>query len=168
MINDKHSLKNQPFRIGFGEDIHRLVPSRELWLGGVHIPFDLGLDGHSDADVLIHAIMDAMLGALAFDDIGALFPNTDPQYKGISSLKLLRVVQYKVEESGYRIGNIDSLIICEKPKISPFRIQIKNTLAEALGLEINQISVKAGTNEELDSIGRGEAIAARAVVMLIQ
>lgn len=158
----------QQFRIGMGHDIHALVEGRELWLGGVKIPFELGLKGHSDADALIHAIMDAMLGALALGDIGQLFPDTDPAYKGISSLKLLDVVRAKVAETGYRIGNLDCMIHCEVPKIAPYRVAIIETLAGALQLEKNQVSLKAGTNEGFDAIGKRQAIACHAIVLMVR
>lgn len=158
----------QQFRIGMGHDIHALVEGRELWLGGVKIPFELGLKGHSDADALIHAIMDAMLGALALGDIGQLFPDTDPAYKGISSLKLLKVVCEKVAEAGYRIGNLDCMVHCEVPKIAPHRVAIIETLTGALQLEKNQVSLKAGTNEGFDAIGKRQAIACHAIVLLVK
>ncbi|MBF0405943.1 MAG: 2-C-methyl-D-erythritol 2,4-cyclodiphosphate synthase [Candidatus Riflebacteria bacterium] len=156
----------QKFRIGYGEDIHRLVPQRDLWLGGVRIPFELGLLGHSDADVLLHAIMDAMLGALALGDIGSHFPDTDEKFRGISSLILLEKVYRMLKDSGYSIGNIDSMIICEKPKIKPFSEQIREKISRSLNIDTSQISLKAGTNEKLDSAGRGECIIARAIVLL--
>lgn len=158
----------QQFRIGMGHDIHALVAGRELWLGGVKIPFELGLKGHSDADALIHAIMDAMLGALALGDIGLLFPDTDPAYKGISSLKLLEKVVEKVAESGYLIGNLDCMVHCEAPKITPYRTAIIETLAKALGVESGQVSIKAGTNEGFDAIGKRQAIACLAIVMMVR
>ncbi len=158
----------QQFRIGMGHDIHALVAGRELWLGGVKIPFELGLKGHSDADALIHAIMDAMLGALALGDIGLLFPDTDPAYKGISSLKLLEKVVEKVAESGYRIGNLDCMVHCEVPKITPHRTAIIETLAKALRVELGQVSLKAGTNEGFDAIGKRQAIACLAIVMMVR
>lgn len=154
------------FRIGYGEDIHALVPDRELWLGGIRIPFEKGLKGHSDADALIHAIMDAMLGAAAMGDIGRLFPDTDPAYRGISSLKLLAEVRTHLAEAGYRIGNLDTMILCERPKIAPHRESMRETLARSLGIEVDQVSIKAGTNEGCDAVGRGEAILCKAIVLL--
>ncbi|MFZ2957120.1 MAG: 2-C-methyl-D-erythritol 2,4-cyclodiphosphate synthase [Candidatus Ozemobacteraceae bacterium] len=154
-------------RIGFGEDIHALVPDRELWLGGVKIPFDRGLDGHSDADALLHAIMDALLGALALGDIGSLFPNTDEAYRGISSMKLLDEVMRLVRERGKCVGNLDTMILCERPKIGPHRETMRLTLASALGVNADAISIKAGTNERFDAVGRGEAILCKAVVLLL-
>mgnify|MGYP001256826596 CR=1 FL=1 len=158
----------QNLRIGMGHDIHGLVYGRELWLGGVNIPFDRGLNGHSDADALIHAIMDAMLGALALGDIGQLFPDTDPAYRGISSLKLLAMVVEKVAETGYKVGNLDCMIHCEAPKIAPYRAAIIETLAKALKVEQNQVSLKAGTNESFDAVGEGLAIACQAIVLMVR
>lgn len=158
----------QQFRIGMGHDIHALVAGRELWLGGVKIPFELGLKGHSDADALIHAIMDAMLGALALGDIGLLFPDTDPAFKGVSSLKLLAKVAEKVAESGYKIGNLDCMVHCEVPKIAPHRAAIIETLAKTLTVEPGQVSLKAGTNEGFDAIGKRQAIACLAIVLMVR
>ncbi|MBU1109407.1 MAG: 2-C-methyl-D-erythritol 2,4-cyclodiphosphate synthase [Candidatus Riflebacteria bacterium] len=158
----------QPFRIGIGHDIHALVEGRELWLGGVKIPFQLGLKGHSDADALIHAIMDAMLGALALGDIGQLFPDTDPAYKGIPSIKLLEEVVKRVAATGYKIGNLDCIIHCEAPKIAPHRAAIIKMLAMTLQIEQSQVSLKAGTNEGFDAIGKGMAIACQAIVLMIR
>ena len=153
-------------RIGYGEDIHALVEGRELWLGGIHLPFEKGLKGHSDADALIHAIMDAMLGAAALGDIGQLFPDTDPSYRGISSLKLLAEVNRRITEAGFTIENLDTRILCERPKIAPHRPAMRDTLARALGIDIDQVSIKAGTNEGFDAPGRGEAIICKAIVLL--
>lgn len=153
-------------RIGFGYDIHALVAERLLILGGVKIPFERGLLGHSDADVLCHAISDALLGSCALADIGTIFPDTDPDYKNADSLKLLQLVAQKVHDSGYRISNIDATIIAEMPKLKPYRQDIIKSLSDALGLDANRISVKATTNEKFDATGRGEAIAAYAVVLL--
>ena len=158
----------QPFRIGMGHDIHALVEGRELWLGGVKIPFHLGLKGHSDADALIHAIMDAMLGALALGDIGQLFPDTDPSFKDISSLKLLEEVVKKVATTGYKIGNLDCMIHCEVPKIAPHRAAIIERLARTLQITQNQVSLKAGTNEGFDAVGKQKAIACQAIVLMIR
>lgn len=159
---------NQEFRIGLGHDIHALVENRELWLGGVKIPYHLGLKGHSDADALIHAIMDAMLGALALGDIGCLFPDSDPAYKGISSLALLAQVVRKVAEKGFTVNNLDCMIHCEKPKIAPHRSAMIEVLAEALQISAERISVKAGTNEGFDAVGQGRAISCQAIVMLVK
>lgn len=153
-------------RIGLGHDIHALVEGRELWLGGVLIPYHLGLKGHSDADALIHAIMDAMLGALALGDIGGLFPDTDQAFKGIASIKLLKEVTKIVSEKGYVVGNLDCMIHCERPKIAPYRPQMIKTLANALGIDEDMVSVKAGTNEGFDAVGQGGAIACQAVIIM--
>ncbi len=160
-------MKNE-FRIGLGHDIHALVEGRELWLGGVKIPYHLGLKGHSDADALIHAIMDAMLGALALGDIGCLFPDSDSTYKGISSMKLLGEVMKKVVAKGFAVNNIDCMIHCEKPKIAPHRAAMVETLSAALQIDADRISIKAGTNEGFDAVGQGRAISCQAVVMLIR
>lgn len=153
-------------KIGIGYDVHRLVENRDLILGGIKFDYEKGLLGHSDADVLIHAIMDAILGALAKDDIGKLFPDTDPQYKDISSLKLLDHVVELMEQRGYKIGNLDTVIICEMPKISPRRDKIKNLLAEHLKTDPDNVSIKASTSEGLGFTGEGLGIEARAVVIL--
>ena len=153
-------------RVGLGYDIHRLVENRDLILGGVKFESELGLLGHSDADVLTHAIMDAILGALALPDIGNLFPDTDPVYKNIYSIDLLDKVVEKMGERGYRIGNLDSVIICEKPKIAPHREEIISLLSHHLKTDKENISVKASTSEKLGPTGRGEGIEARAIVYL--
>lgn len=137
-------------RIGQGYDVHKLTEGRKLILGGVDIPYEKGLAGHSDADVLVHAIMDALLGAAALGDIGQHFPDTDPAYKGISSMKLLEKVGELLEESGYAVENIDSTIIAQRPKLAAFRPQMAENIAHALHLETNQVSVKATTEEGLD------------------
>ncbi len=154
------------FRIGTGYDIHRLVPDRRLVLGGVEIPYDRGLLGHSDADVLTHAIMDAMLGALALGDIGHYFPPSDDKWKDANSVSLLKVVDGIVKDKGWRIHNIDTSIVMEKPKLKPFVVAIRQSLALALGIDPDRVSVKARTNEGLDAIGAGEGIAVHAVVLL--
>jgi len=151
-------------RVGMGFDVHKLVSGRDLILGGINIPFELGLDGHSDADVLIHAIMDALLGAIGEYDIGRQFPDSDLQYKGISSLLLLGKVYNKVKEKGYTVNNLDSIIVAEKPKIAPFIDKMKGKLGSSLHLDINNISIKATTSEGLGFVGRGEGIAAYAIV----
>lgn len=153
-------------RVGLGYDVHALVPDRPLILGGEGIPFEKGLLGHSDADVLIHAVMDAMLGALALGDIGQLFPDTDPLYKGISSRKLLRQVKEKVKTAGYGLGNIDAVICCERPKLSPYIPKMRENLAEDLECRPSQISIKATTTEKLGFVGREEGIAAKAICLL--
>lgn len=156
------------FRIGLGHDIHALVEGRELWLGGVKIPYHLGLKGHSDADALIHAIMDAILGALAIGDIGCLFPDTDPAYKGISSILLLQEVVKRTLDKGYVIGNLDCMIHCERPKIAPHRAAMIQALSEAMQISPDRISVKAGTNEGFDAVGKGSAIACQAIVLMVK
>ena len=155
-----------PFRVGIGYDIHRLVEDRDLILGGIKIPYEKGLLGHSDADVLIHAIIDALLGALNLQDIGTLFPDTDPKYKGADSTLLLKSVMELVTEKGYKIGNIDSNIIAQAPKMMPHIPAIKEKLAEVMGIEIDTISVKAKTKEKLDAVGEKLAIETNAVVLL--
>lgn len=153
-------------RIGIGYDVHQLVPDRKLWLGGVEIPHTLGLLGHSDADVLIHAICDAILGAAALGDIGKHFPDNDPNYKNIDSKILLKKCGELIAEKGYRIGNIDSIVVAQKPKIGPYIPVMRQTLAEVLGIEADQVSVKATTTEHLGFEGREEGISAQAVVLL--
>lgn len=153
-------------RIGTGYDIHRLEENRDLIIGGVKIPHEKGLMGHSDADVLIHAIIDAMLGALALPDIGTLFPDTDAQYKGISSVLLLEKVYDLIKEKGYEINNIDSNIIAQAPKMMPYIPEMKKVLANSLKIDTDLISIKAKTNEKMDAVGEMRAIEANAVVLL--
>ncbi len=153
-------------RAGIGYDIHRLTDGRKLFLGGVEIPHSKGLLGHSDGDALIHAISDAMLGALSLGDIGEHFPNTDPKYKGISSMELLKKVSVLVRGKGFVVNNIDTMIIAEEPRIFPFRDSMIKALSGALGVEVNKVSIKATTAEGIGSIGKGEAIAAYAIVTL--
>ncbi len=153
-------------RIGNGYDIHRLVEGRDLILGGVSIPFEKGLLGHSDADVLTHAIMDALLGALALGDIGQYFPPTDEQWRGANSLVLLQKVMELVQARGYRIQNVDAVIVAEAPKMRPHIANIQEKLATAMGITSQQIGVKATTQEGLGPIGAGQAICAYAVVLL--
>ena len=153
-------------RQGIGYDVHELVADRALILGGVTIPFEKGLLGHSDADVLIHAVMDALCGALCLGDIGKLFPDTDPQYKDIDSRKLLREVMRHVEEKGYTVGNVDSIICCQRPKLAPYISQMREYLAEDMQCTADQISVKATTTEHLGFVGREEGLAAYATVLL--
>lgn len=155
-------------RIGHGYDVHKLVEGRDLILGGVKIPHTLGLLGHSDADVLLHAISDALLGALALGDIGKHFPDTDPAYKGADSLVLLKAVVKLVEEQGYRLGNLDALVIAQKPKIAPHIEQMRQNIADACGADISQISVKATTEERLGFTGREEGISAHCVCLLFK
>lgn len=152
--------------IGIGYDVHRFADNRPLILGGVEIPYEFGLDGHSDADVLCHAIADAVLGALGEPDIGYFFPPGDPACKGISSLKILEKCRERCEQLGYRLINIDSTIIAEAPKVLPYRDAMKEAIAGALGLSPARVGIKATTNERLGFIGRGEGIAAMAVAML--
>lgn len=154
-------------RIGNGYDIHRLVSDRPLILGGIHIPSDRGLLGHSDADVLTHAIMDAMLGALSLGDIGHYFPPSDPQWAGADSIVLLQQVDRLIQDRGWQIGNIDTVVVAEAPKLKPYIKSMCDRLAHALGLTPGQIGVKATTNEGLDAVGQKEAIAAHAVVLLV-
>ena len=154
------------YRIGIGYDIHRLIEGRELIIGGVKITHEKGLLGHSDADVLVHAIIDALLGALAFDDIGTLFPDTDPKYKDADSMILLRHVYEKIQAEGYKINNIDSNIIAQSPKMMPYIPKMKKALAKVLKIELSNISIKAKTKEKLDAVGESKAIEANAVVML--
>ncbi len=153
-------------RVGMGYDVHRLEEDRELILGGVKIPYEKGLLGHSDADVLIHAIMDALLGAAALGDIGKHFPDTDPAYKGISSMKLLRHVGELLESGLYIISNIDATIIAQRPKMAPYIEQMRENIAGALHIEVSQVNVKATTEEGLGFTGTGEGISAQAVVCL--
>ena len=154
-------------RIGMGYDVHRLVENRDLILGGVTIPWERGLLGHSDADVLLHAIMDALLGAAALGDIGKHFPDTDPRYKGISSILLLKHVGTLLYEHGYKIGNIDATIIAQKPKLAPFREQMVKNIANALEISTDQICVKATTEEGLGFTGKEEGIASQAIALLL-
>ena len=159
-------MAEQKYRIGIGYDIHKLAENRDLIIGGVKIPYEKGLLGHSDADVLIHAIIDALLGALSFDDIGTLFPDTDDRFKDADSMILLRKVYDKVQAEGYWISNLDTNIIAQAPKMMSHIPQMKATLSPVLGLDITDISIKAKTKEKLDSVGEGLAIEAQAVVML--
>ena len=154
------------FRIGIGYDLHRLEENRDLIIGGVKIPYEKGLLGHSDADVLVHAIIDALLGALALPDIGTLFPDTDPDFKDADSVELLKKVYSMIKEKGYSVNNIDSNIIAQAPKMMPHIPQMKKNLASALELDIESISIKAKTKEHLDAVGEKRAIEANAVVLV--
>ncbi len=154
------------YRIGIGYDIHQLTSGRDLIIGGVKITHEKGLLGHSDADVLIHAIIDAMLGALALDDIGTIFPDTDPRYKGADSSLLLKQVYDFVRQKGYEIENLDSNVIAQAPKMMPYIPKMKEILCKVLGVDDNQLSIKAKTNENLDAVGEGRAIKAQVVVLL--
>lgn len=153
-------------RIGQGYDVHRLVEGRKLIIGGVDIPYEKGLLGHSDADVLLHAVMDALLGAAALGDIGQHFPDSDERYKGISSIALLREVGKILQENGYMIENIDSTVIAQRPKLLPYRPQMAENIAAALGIEKEQVSVKATTEEGLGFTGAGEGISAQAIALI--
>lgn len=153
-------------RIGMGYDVHKLVEGRDLILGGVNIPYEKGLLGHSDADVLLHAIMDALLGAAALGDIGKHFPDTDPAYKGISSIELLKKVGLLLEEAGFLIENIDATIIAQAPKMRPYIETMRENIARALTVEMEQINVKATTEEGLGFTGTGEGISSQAICML--
>lgn len=153
-------------RIGHGYDVHRLVEGRKCIIGGVDIPHEKGLLGHSDADVLLHAIMDAVLGAMAAGDIGKLFPDNDPAYKGADSLALTRRVAEVMAQRGYRLGNIDATVIAQAPKLAPHIPAMRERIAEAFGVEVDRISVKATTEERLGFTGSGEGIAAHAVCLL--
>ena len=153
-------------RIGHGYDVHRLVEGRSLILGGVHIPFEKGLDGHSDADVLTHAVMDALLGAAAMGDIGKLFPDTDDRYLGADSIALLREVNRRLTEAGYRLGNLYVTVIAQRPKLAPYIDAMRARIADALGADISAVSVKATTEEHLGFTGDGSGIAAHAVCLI--
>lgn len=153
-------------RIGTGYDVHLLKSGRRLILGGVDIPFEKGLDGHSDADVLVHAIMDALLGAAALGDIGHLFPDNDDAYLGIDSLLLLQRVRDVLAARGYGIGNIDSTVVAQRPKLAPYIIEMRQNIADALCVDIDKISVKATTTEKLGFEGKGEGVSAQAVCII--
>ena len=153
-------------RIGHGYDVHRLVECRDLIIGGVRVPYELGLLGHSDADVLLHAVSDALLGAAGLGDIGKHFPDTDPQYKGADSLKLLAIVGEKVAQAGYRISNVDVTMIAQKPKLRPYIEQMERNIAAALCMDVSRINVKATTEERLGFTGEGLGMACHAVCLL--
>lgn len=153
-------------RIGHGYDVHRLSAGRKLILGGVEIPSEKGLLGHSDADVLVHAVMDSMLGALALGDIGKHFPDSDPEYEGADSILLLQNVSEIIKKNGFGVGNIDSTVICQSPKLAPCIEKMRENIAAAVGCEISRVSVKATTEERLGFTGTGEGIAAHAVCIL--
>ena len=153
-------------RIGHGYDVHRLVEGRPLILGGVEIPWEKGLLGHSDADVLTHAVMDALSGAARLGDIGKLFPDTDPKYAGISSLKLLAEVARLLAERGYAVVNVDATLLAQRPKVAPYKQQMAENMAAVLGVEVEQVNVKATTEEGLGFTGDGSGMAAHAVVLL--
>lgn len=153
-------------RVGMGYDVHRLVKDRDLILGGVRIPYEKGLMGHSDADVLLHAIMDALLGAAALGDIGKHFPDTDPKYEGASSIKLLEYVGKLIEDKLYVIGNIDATIIAQRPKMAPHIEKMRENVAQALHIEVDQVNIKATTEEGLGFTGSGEGISSQAIACL--
>jgi 2-C-methyl-D-erythritol 2,4-cyclodiphosphate synthase/2-C-methyl-D-erythritol 4-phosphate cytidylyltransferase len=162
LMNARHGIP----RIGTGYDLHRLVEGRPLMLAGVHIPFELGLDGHSDADIVCHAVTDAILGAAALSDIGRMFPDTDPRWKNADSLALLRVAVDAVRQAKYAVVNVDLTIIAERPKLLPYLDQMRSNLADALGIEADAVSIKGKTNERVDATGRGEAMACHAVALI--
>ena len=157
-----------PFRVGLGYDVHRLVPERTLILGGIEIPHSLGLEGHSDADVLAHALGDALLGAAGLGDLGRHFPDSDPQYKGISSLSLLKIILSKIRAEGWEIGYLDSTIVAQQPRLADFIPSMRRALAESLQISPDQIHIKATTSEGLGFCGRQEGIAAHAVALINQ
>lgn len=155
-------------RVGLGFDVHTLIPGRKLVLGGVEIPCDVGLLGHSDADVLLHALMDALLGAAALGDIGDHFPDTDDRFKGISSVELLTYVMSLLRQKGYRVGNVDLMLMAQKPKVAPFKAQMINLIAQVLAVDITCVSIKATTMEKMGFVGREEGIACQAVALLLE
>ena len=157
---------NSDYRTGIGFDVHAFAEGRKLIIGGVEIPFDKGLQGHSDADVLLHAISDALLGALVLGDIGKHFPDTDPKFKDADSTILLKEVYKLILDKGYVLGNIDSIVAMEKPKLAPYISKMQNKIAEILGTETENISIKATTTEKLGFVGRGEGVSAFATVLL--
>lgn len=159
-------MNNTDFRIGFGYDVHRLVEERDLVLGGVTIPYELGLDGHSDADVLLHAISDALLGSLALGDIGKHFPDTDQAFKNADSRVLLKKVYGLIEEKGYQVVNIDSVVVAQKPKLAPYIDEMRKNISEDLALDVDRVSIKATTSEKLGFEGREQGMSARASVLI--
>lgn len=156
------------YKVGIGYDIHRLVEGRPLFLGGIEIPYIKGLLGHSDGDALLHALCDALLGALALGDIGEHFPDTDPKYQGIASSSLLEIVKGLVEKHGYTINNLDVVIIAQEPQLIPFKKQMKESISLLLGIKEESVNIKAKTNEGLDAVGNREAIACYAIASLIK
>ena len=153
-------------RIGHGYDVHRLTENKKLILGGVEIPYEKGLDGHSDADVLLHAIMDALLGAAALGDIGKLYPDNDKTYLGIDSMLLLKDTYQRISEKGYTVGNIDATVIAQRPKLSPYIPEMRERIARTLSLSVDDVNIKATTEEKLGFTGSGEGIAAHAVCLI--
>jgi 2-C-methyl-D-erythritol 2,4-cyclodiphosphate synthase len=165
-MNSAPAASRPPFRIGEGWDTHALVPGRKLILGGVEIEHSLGLLGHSDADVLLHAIIDALIGAAGLGDIGRHFPDTDARFKGADSIVLLRETGQRLAEAGWRIGNIDSTVVAQAPKLAPHIAAMRERIAAALGLDVAQVNVKAKTAEKLGPVGQGLSLEARAVALL--
>jgi len=159
-------MTSLPMRIGQGWDVHALVPGRRLVIGGIHIPFHLGLLGHSDADVLLHAVIDAMLGAAALGDIGTHFPDTDARWKNADSLKLLSACAALLKDKGWRVHNLDSTVIAQAPKLAPFIYAMREQLAGALAINISQVNIKAKTAEKLGPVGQGQSVEAQAMVLL--
>ena len=155
-------------KIGIGYDVHKLVSGRKLIIGGVDIPYEKGLEGHSDADVLVHAIADALLGAAKLGDVGKFFPDTDPKYKDANSLELLKLVAKMINEKGFRIEDIDSIIVAQEPKMAPYREKMQENVAEALGMAASSVGIKATTTEGLGFEGKGEGISAKAVALLME
>lgn len=153
-------------RIGFASDIHRLVPNRKLMLSGVHVPFELGEEAHSDGDVVFHAVGESILGALALGDLGTHFPDNDPKYKNMDSSIIISEIVKMMDDKGYEINNIDVSITLEKPKLKPFIETMRKNLASLLHTDITNVSIKAGTNEKLDALGKGEAVKAESIVLL--
>lgn len=157
---------NYEFRTGIGTDIHRLIPDRPLILGGVEVPYPRGLLGHSDGDVVLHAVIDALLGAMALGDIGTFFPDDDPQWKGANSSDLLHIVIKYLDDKRWEVVNVDVIIHAEEPKLAPFKGQMKRCIASILGIDFNNVNVKAKTNEGLDAVGNGQAIAATVATLI--
>lgn len=153
-------------RVGIGYDVHPLVSGRRLVLGGVEIPFEKGLDGYSDADVLVHAVIDALLGAAGLGDIGVWFPSTDPRYKGVSSISLLREVSSLLRSNGWRVCNVDASIVAEQPRVTPYAHQMRLIMGEAMGVSADQVGIKSTTAKGLGFLGKGEGIAAHAVAVI--
>jgi 2-C-methyl-D-erythritol 2,4-cyclodiphosphate synthase len=168
IIRAMDDLAPASFRVGIGYDLHPLAATGPLRLGGIDIPFHLAAIGHSDADVLLHAVTDALLGAGALGDIGDMFPDTDPANRGRDSAEMMRLAHERLRAAGYRIVNLDCVVVAEQPKLTPYKAAIRGRIAEILGLTIEQVGVKAKTGERLDAIGRGEAIAAHCVALLTQ
>lgn len=166
LLEKRKSAMSQEFRIGEGYDVHAFVPGRDLILGGVKVPFEQGLQGHSDADALLHAICDAMLGAAAEGDLGKHFPDTDPQFKGVSSRVLLAEVARRVQNKGFTVANVDATVVCQRPKLAPHIPEMREIIAAALGVPVDRVSVKATTEEGLGFTGTMQGLAARAVVLL--